>query len=158
MAKTNSFQKHPQPSDNSVSQKNSLLFDGGFYVKLIILGIFILFIFIFGGRLISGYNRVISMDENVKNKWAQVENQLKRRYDLIPNLVETVSLQRIFEISTPKKLHILHVISKHPPKFVFSNIRGKLTSSASAPSLNHLQISSENQRVNFSRLKFQSDH
>jgi LemA protein len=30
------------------------------------------------------------MDENVKGKWAQVENQLKRRYDLIPNLVETV--------------------------------------------------------------------
>jgi len=30
------------------------------------------------------------MDENVKGSWAQVENQLKRRYDLIPNLVETV--------------------------------------------------------------------
>jgi len=36
------------------------------------------------------YNKVISMDENVKSSWAQVENQLKRRYDLIPNLVETV--------------------------------------------------------------------
>jgi LemA protein len=30
------------------------------------------------------------MDENIKGQWAQVENQLKRRYDLIPNLVETV--------------------------------------------------------------------
>ena len=30
------------------------------------------------------------MDEQVKAQWAQVENQLKRRYDLIPNLVETV--------------------------------------------------------------------
>ena len=30
------------------------------------------------------------MDESVKGQWAQVENQLKRRYDLIPNLVETV--------------------------------------------------------------------
>jgi LemA protein len=30
------------------------------------------------------------MDEGVKAQWAQVENQLKRRYDLIPNLVETV--------------------------------------------------------------------
>ena len=38
----------------------------------------------------SGYDNVIAMDENVKGKWAQVENQLKRRYDLIPNLVETV--------------------------------------------------------------------
>ena len=62
----------------------------GLKIGLIILGIFILFIFIMGGRLISGYNQVITMDENVKNKWAQVENQLKRRYDLIPNLVETV--------------------------------------------------------------------
>lgn len=38
----------------------------------------------------SGYDNVIAMDENVKGSWAQVENQLKRRYDLIPNLVETV--------------------------------------------------------------------
>src|SRR5512139_4190708 len=43
-----------------------------------------------GGWLIKGYNGVIRMDEDVKEKWAQVENQLKRRYDLIPNLVETV--------------------------------------------------------------------
>jgi len=40
--------------------------------------------------VVSGYNRVIGMDEVVKERWAQVENQLKRRYDLIPNLVETV--------------------------------------------------------------------
>ena len=39
---------------------------------------------------ISQYNKVITMDEGVKAAWAQVENQLKRRYDLIPNLVETV--------------------------------------------------------------------
>jgi len=47
-------------------------------------------LFMIGGKLIAGYNQVIAMDENVKGKWAQVENQLKRRYDLIPNLVETV--------------------------------------------------------------------
>ncbi len=39
---------------------------------------------------IGQYNKVVSMDEEVKAQWAQVENQLKRRYDLIPNLVETV--------------------------------------------------------------------
>ena len=33
---------------------------------------------------------VIALDEGVKAAWAQVENQLQRRYDLIPNLVETV--------------------------------------------------------------------
>ncbi len=39
---------------------------------------------------VSQYNQVVAMDEQVKSQWAQVENQLKRRYDLIPNLVETV--------------------------------------------------------------------
>lgn len=36
------------------------------------------------------YNSLVSMDEGVKGAWAQVENQLQRRYDLIPNYVETV--------------------------------------------------------------------
>lgn len=36
------------------------------------------------------YNQFVMLDENVKTAWAQVENQLQRRYDLIPNLVETV--------------------------------------------------------------------
>ncbi len=39
---------------------------------------------------VGQYNRVIAMDEQVKSQWAQVDNQLKRRYDLVPNLVETV--------------------------------------------------------------------
>ena len=59
-------------------------------IILIVLGAILLLALLVGGKLISGYNTVISMDENVKGKWAQVENQLKRRYDLIPNLVETV--------------------------------------------------------------------
>lgn len=39
---------------------------------------------------VGQYNRAVAMDEQVKSQWAQVENQLKRRYDLIPNLVQTV--------------------------------------------------------------------
>ena len=39
---------------------------------------------------VGQYNKTVTMDEQVKSQWAQVENQLKRRYDLIPNLVETV--------------------------------------------------------------------
>ena len=62
----------------------------GLKIVLIVLGITVLFMIIMGGKLIGGYNQVIAMEENVKGKWAQVENQLKRRYDLIPNLVETV--------------------------------------------------------------------
>jgi len=59
-------------------------------IILIILGVILLLAFLVGGKLVSGYNTVIAMDENVQGKWAQVENQLKRRYDLIPNLIETV--------------------------------------------------------------------
>jgi LemA protein len=43
-----------------------------------------------GGCAYSGYNRAIGLDERVDADWAQVENVLQRRYDLIPNLVETV--------------------------------------------------------------------
>ena len=38
----------------------------------------------------GSYNTLVSLDEGVKAAWAQVENQLKRRYDLIPNYIETV--------------------------------------------------------------------
>ena len=36
------------------------------------------------------YNQFVTLDEAVKSSWAQVENQLQRRFDLVPNLVETV--------------------------------------------------------------------
>jgi len=35
-----------------------------------------------------GYNRMVTMKETIESSWAQVQNQLKRRNDLIPNLVE----------------------------------------------------------------------
>ena len=40
--------------------------------------------------LILFYNRLVRLRNRVENAWAQVDVQLKRRYDLIPNLVETV--------------------------------------------------------------------
>lgn len=36
------------------------------------------------------YNRFVTLRNRIKNAWAQIDVQLKRRYDLIPNLVETV--------------------------------------------------------------------
>ena len=42
------------------------------------------------GYVTSKYNAMVNMDESVKAAWAQVDNQLQRRGDLIPNLVETV--------------------------------------------------------------------
>lgn len=40
--------------------------------------------------LFSSYNGLVTMDEEVNRNWAEVENQLKRRNDLIPNLVNVV--------------------------------------------------------------------
>lgn len=47
-------------------------------------------IVIFGLMLFSGYNSLVDISENVAGKWSQIDNQLQRRADLIPNLVETV--------------------------------------------------------------------
>lgn len=57
---------------------------------LIVLGIIVVIIVIPYSYLRGTYNTLVTMDEGVKGAWAQVENQLQRRYDLIPNYVETV--------------------------------------------------------------------
>ncbi len=59
----------------------------------IIIGIIavVLIILLMGWRwYLNGYNTVVVLNEAIDGTWAQVENQLKRRYDLIPNLIETV--------------------------------------------------------------------
>lgn len=54
------------------------------------IGIFVLVIVIIGGMLMSSYNNFVNLEENVDQSYAQIENQLQRRLDLIPNLVNTV--------------------------------------------------------------------
>jgi LemA protein len=62
----------------------------GLKTTLIVVGVLVLVVFGIFSWVIGGYNKAVSMDESVTASWAQVENQLKRRYDLIPNLIETV--------------------------------------------------------------------
>ncbi len=57
---------------------------------LIGVGVAVLVLFIIGGSVIGWRNKLVGLDEQVKKSWANVENQLQRRIDLIPNLVETV--------------------------------------------------------------------
>lgn len=54
--------------------------------------ILIVIIAVIGGFLFTscGYNKMVTMDEQVTSSWAQVENVYQRRADLIPNLVNTV--------------------------------------------------------------------
>ncbi|MBK7876157.1 MAG: LemA family protein [Planctomycetes bacterium] len=49
---------------------------------------------------IGGYNGLASSQENAKAKWAEIDNQYKRRFDLVPNLVETVKGAADFERGT----------------------------------------------------------
>ena len=49
---------------------------------------------------VSGYNRVVKLDQAVSQSWSQVETQYQRRADLIPNLVETVKGAANFEQET----------------------------------------------------------
>jgi LemA protein len=49
-------------------------------VVLVLLALYVIF----------SYNRLVGLRNRIENTWAQIDVQLKRRYDLIPNLVETV--------------------------------------------------------------------
>ena len=66
--------------------------------------IIIAVVVIFAGIIMSGYNSLVSMNENVNGKWSQVENQLQRRNDLIPNLVNTVKGYAAHESGTLQKV------------------------------------------------------
>src|ERR1039457_4712453 len=63
---------------------------------IIILVIVVILIIIF----IAIYNGLVGARNGVKNSWSQIDVQLKRRHDLIPNLVETVKGVMNFEKST----------------------------------------------------------
>src|SRR5476651_2684008 len=53
------------------------------------LGIVLLLALILGGMGVGIYNRLVALRNEFKNQFAQIDVQLKRRHDLIPNLVET---------------------------------------------------------------------
>ena len=59
-------------------------------ILLIAIGILVLIVAVPFFYLKGTYNELVTMEEQVNAAWAQVENQLQRRYDLIPNYVETV--------------------------------------------------------------------
>jgi LemA protein len=60
------------------------------YRGLVVVGVIILLVLIVASQVIGWRNKLVDLDESTKQAWGQVEAQLQRRMDLIPNLVETV--------------------------------------------------------------------
>jgi LemA protein len=57
-------------------------------VVLVIIGVVVLLLLVVGVLMVSVYNNLVSRSVGFKNSFSQIDIQLKRRYDLIPNLVE----------------------------------------------------------------------
>ena len=68
--------------------------------SLIIIGVILLLVFIIYRLFIGSFNGMVDKEENVKSKWAQVENSYQSRMDKTKVLVETVKVAANFEKST----------------------------------------------------------
>jgi LemA protein len=96
------------------------------------------------------YNKLVAMDESVNGAWSQVQNQYQRRFDLIPNLVETVkgyashekeTLENVIEARAKVgQMVISPDVLKNPQAFaMFEKAQGQLTSA-----LSRLMVVTEN--------------
>ena len=96
----------------------------------IILGVVVILIFM----VIGIYNSLIRLRNQVKNAWAQIDVQLKRRHDLIPNLIETVKgymthERQTFEAITQARSNAMNattVAEKGQAEGILSGMMGKL--------------------------------
>jgi LemA protein len=68
-----------------------------FTITLIVIAVLVII-------LVGIYNSLVTLAQRVKEAWSDIEVQLKRRYDLIPNLVNTVKGSANFETSTLEKV------------------------------------------------------
>jgi len=62
----------------------------GLGITLAVVGVLVLAVFLVFGSFVSAKNQMVAKDQIVKTAWSEVDVQLERRADLIPNLVETV--------------------------------------------------------------------
>ena len=73
---------------------------GAVSAALVVVGVLVLLLLVLGGCAASQYNAIVGADEKVEASSSEVQNQYKRRYDLVPQLVETVKGAAEFEQST----------------------------------------------------------
>ncbi len=83
------------------SRKSATLFEG---IKMSFGNIVLLIIVAVAGYLVIVYNRFISLRTGIDASWADIDVQLKRRYDLIPALVDTVKGYKNYEAETLEKV------------------------------------------------------
>src|ERR1051326_3239076 len=83
--------KNPKSQRPNPKTQNSSLRVGIWSLGFGIWDLLLVALLVSGATLSSGcsYNRFVGQEEAIKTQWSQVENQLQRRNDLIPNLVET---------------------------------------------------------------------
>ena len=67
---------------------------------LIAAAVAVVLVLIVGGMLVGRYNGLVSLQEKTEAAWSEIDNQYKRRFDLIPQLVSTVKGAADFEKST----------------------------------------------------------
>ena len=60
-------------------------------------------VLVVGIVVVAMYNRLVRLRNRTENSWAQVDVQLRRRYDLIPNLVETVKGYAVARARRPSR-------------------------------------------------------
>ena len=63
-------------------------------------GVALLLVLIVGGIFMGRYNKLVTTQETIEAAWSEIDNQYKRRFDLIPQLVKTVQGAADFEKST----------------------------------------------------------
>lgn len=66
----------------------------------VVVALLVVLALMFGFAIMGSYNNLVSLDQAVQSQWAQVENVYQRRFDLVPNLVETVKGAAAFEKDT----------------------------------------------------------
>ncbi|MGE3399248.1 MAG: LemA family protein [Candidatus Nitrosocosmicus sp.] len=90
--------------NNSYKKRNSEMVSRNIIIILGIIAIFAITVIIMIVVYFTGYNTALAKDENVKKLAADTDTQLQRRYDLIPNLVQSVKGYMQFEQQTLTEL------------------------------------------------------
>jgi len=125
-------------------------------IILSIIGALFVLMICFFGWLFGIKNSIVTKEETISSSWAQVQNQYQRRYDLIPNLVETVkgyanqekeTFTQVTEArSKASSFQITEEVLNNPESFKkFEAIQGELSSALSrlmAVSENYPQLKS----------------